>query len=458
MTTSQNFAICEVNTVPNSHTDLTQGSIRRQLIRYAVPIVISSLLQALYGVADMLIVSRFLGDVGASAVNNASQITRFATQVVIGLSSGGGVLIGQFFGAREHEKQDRAIGTFFTCFALLGLAVSVLLGIFSRTILSALRAPALEDANSYLFVCAMGMFFVFGYNMLSSVLRALGNSKTPLYCIIVATVLNVILDIIFVGKLGLGTAGAALATIIAQAGAFFGALLYLLRRRELFSFSAAAFRPDTAIAKRIFAIGAPAAVQMSIASLSWLTVTYLINDYGIAYSAANGIAAKIRDFPHIFISSMNIGTAAIIAQTLGAEKFDRARDVMYTAMRMSLLITAASIVVVELTAPFLAAIFIDDPLVINIAARNLRIEIIGEMFYASFLIYHSLMMGAGHSHMALISSFVNCIVFRFVLALLFNALWGINGIFLACAVAPASSIPVGLYYTRSNKWRRTLAR
>ena len=436
--------------------DLTQGSIMRQLIRYAIPIVISSLLQALYGVADMLIVSRFLGDVGAAAVNNASQVTRFATQIVIGLSSGGGILIGQLYGAREREKQDRTIGTFFTCFALLGIAVSVLLGVFSRPILSALRAPELEAAHSYLFVCAFGVFFVFGYNVLSSILRAFGNSKTPLYCILAATVLNVILDIIFVRNLGLGTAGAALATIIAQAVSFFGALIFLLRRRELFSFSAAAFRPDAAIAKRIFAIGFPTAVQMSVASLSWLTVTYLINDYGTVYSAANGIAAKIRDFPHIFISSMNVGTAAIIAQTLGAEKYDRARDVMYTAMRMSLIVTAVSVVAVELTAPYLAAIFINDSVVIDIAARNLRIEIIGELFYASFLIYHSLMMGAGHSHMALISSFVNCIVFRFILAICFNSLWGINGVFLACAIAPASSIPIGWYYTRRNKWRRTL--
>jgi Na+-driven multidrug efflux pump len=154
---------------------------------------------------------------------------------------------------------------------------------------------------------------------------------------------------------------------------------------------------------------------------------------------------------------MSVGTSAMIAQTLGAGLYDRAREVMYTAMKLTMLCAAALIAVVEIFAPFFASLFIDDATVIQIASQNLRIEIIAELFYASFLIYHSLMLGAGHTYMLLVSSFVNCIVFRLILALWFNSMWGITGLFIACAVAPASSIPIGLWYTRSGKWRRSLA-
>jgi Na+-driven multidrug efflux pump len=196
---------------------------------------------------------------------------------------------------------------------------------------------------------------------------------------------------------------------------------------------------------------------MTVASLSWLTVTYLINGYGIVYSAGNGIAAKIRDFSHLFISSMSIGTSAMIAQTLGAKLYDRAQEVMYKAMRLAVGIAAVIVILLELTAPWLAGLFIDDAAVIRVATLNLRIEIVAELFYASFLIYHSLMVGAGHTYMALISSFVNCIVFRMVLAIWFNSLWGITGIFIACMISPASSIPIGWLYTRRGKWRTSLA-
>jgi putative MATE family efflux protein len=289
------------------------------------------------------------------------------------------------------------------------------------------------------------------------VLRAVGNSRVPLLCVIAASLLNIVLDICFVGPLKMGVAGAAWATISSQAVSFFAALIYLTRRREIFSFSPGAFVPDRGLTKRIFVIGFPSAVQMTVASISWLTVTFLVNDYGVDYSAASGISAKIRDFSHIIISSMSVGTSAMIAQTLGAKLYDRAQNVMYTAMKLTMLCSAALIVLIEFLAPALAALFITDDTVISIAALNLRIEIISELFYASFLIYHSLMLGAGHTYMLLISSFVNCIVFRLVLALWFNSLWGIIGVFIACAAAPASSIPIGLFYTRSGKWRRTLA-
>jgi putative MATE family efflux protein len=419
--------------------------------------VASSLLQAVYGVADMLVISHYVGETGASATNVADQVMRLITNIVIGLSSGGGVLVGQYFGGRDKAAFERTVGTFVSVFSALGLLSTLVMLTAARPLLTLMNAPALDDTYTYLVICATGLFFVFGYNTLSSVLRAVGNSRVPLMCIIVASLVDVALDIIFVGPLGMGVAGAAWSTVIGQVLSFLAALVYMLRRREIFSFSLAAFKPDFSIIRRIFKIGFPSAIQMTVASISWLTVTFLINEYGVVYSAASGISAKIRDFSHIIISAMSVGTSAMIAQTLGAQMYDRARRVMYTAMKLTMLCAAALVVIVELTAPFLAKLFIENPTVIEIASLNLRIEILAEIFYASFLIYHSLMLAAGHTYMLLISSFVNCIVFRLILALWFNSAWGIVGVFAACALAPASSIPIGYFYTRSGIWRRTLA-
>jgi putative MATE family efflux protein len=396
----------------------------------------------------MLVVSHYVGEVGASATNVAGQVTRLVTNVIIGLATGGGVLAGQYFGAKDGNRLDKTIGTFITVFSVLGLLTSVLMLAISKPISQLMKSPALEETSGYLAICAVGLFFVFGYNTLSSVLRAVGNSRVPLFCIITASLINIALDVVFVGPLGMGVAGAAWATVIAQVICFFAALIYLLRRREIFSFRRDAFKPDIAITRRIFKIGFPSAVQMTVASISWLTVTFLINGYGVTYSAASGISAKIRDFSHIIIASMSVGTAAMIAQTIGAKLYDRAIKVMYTAMKLTMLCAAVLIVIVEVFAPYLAALFIDDATVIQIASLNLRIEILAELFYACFLIYHSLMLGAGDTYMLLISSFVNCIVFRLILALWFNHMWGITGVFAACAIAPASSIPIGYFYSK----------
>lgn len=155
---------------------------------------------------------------------------------------------------------------------------------------------------------------------------------------------------------------------------------------------------------------------------------------------------------------MASGATTMIAQNLGASKFERAKDVMYTAMKITCAMAAAMIVLVELFAPQMAAVFTNEAAVRDAAVLNLRIEILGQIFYAVFMVYHALAIGAGHSTFAMLSSFANCIVFRVVLSLLFNHLWGIYGLYAACAVAPSISVPLGWLYTRSGVWRRSLAK
>jgi len=218
----------------NEKNDLTQGSVIRKLVKYSIPLITTSVLQALYSMVDLFLAGKYIGSTGISAINNASQITTIITNVVIGLSLGGSILIGQYFGSKDEENRTKTTGTFFSLFFILGIAISAACYIFTMPILQAMGSPALDEAVAYLKVCSIGLFFVLGYNALSAVLRAVGNSKWPMYFILAATIVNIILDILFMGYLNMGTAGAALATIIAQGISWLLALILLKSLLDIF--------------------------------------------------------------------------------------------------------------------------------------------------------------------------------------------------------------------------------
>lgn len=440
----------------SSQNNLTQGSVTGQLIRYSIPMVTTSLLQALYSMADIIIAGQFIGSRGISAINNSSQIMGIITGLAIGLTTGGNVLISQYFGAGDHRQRREATGTLLSLSALIAVVFTIFTTLFARPMLTSLKAPSLSEATTYLSICASGMFFIFGYNALCAALRAMGNSKYPFYFIAVSSVVNIVLDLLFVGFFQFGTAGAAVATVIAQGVSFFLALQFVLAHDEF------GLTPDTLKLRKkhlkmIFKLGIPCSLQTTIGGISWLTVTYLINGYGIYVSAGTGVSAKIKDFCQLFISAMSNSAATMIAQTLGAKKFDRAKDVMYTAMKITLSMAVVIILLVELFAPQMVAIFTHDPQVAEAAILNLRIEIIGQVFYASFFVYHALAIGAGHTLFAMSSSFVNCILFRLVLSIILNHYFGLIGLYVALVIAPSSSVPLGFLYTKSNIWRRSLS-
>lgn len=439
-------------------TDLTQGGIFKPLVKYAAPLVLSSVLQALYGLVDTIVAGQFIGPDALSGLTNANTITNMTTMILIGLSNGGGILIGQYFGAKKPEQCHRATSTLFVSSLIAGLIATALLTLLGRPILIALGAPALEEAAVYLITCGAGFLFVAGYNGTAAALRAVGNSKAPLICVASTAAANVVLDLLFVAGFGMGVFGAALATVISQAISFIAAAVFLWRDKASFGLGFKTLRMDRRILAKELKLGVPCAVQMSVAALSWLSVTFLINGYGVAVSAGNGVSNKIKEFCQLFISTMCTATAGMIAQNIGAGLYDRARQIMYSAMRITVSMALAIIVLVELTAPWLVSVFTNDPDTAAAAVRNLRIEIIGQVFYAMFLIYHSLMLGAGNTWYVFFSSFINCVLVRITLGFLFNSLWGLDGLYVACMIAPFSSVPFGLWYERSDRWRLTAAR
>ena len=434
--------------------DLTQGSLTRRLLTYAFPVILSSFLQSAYSIVDVIIVGRYIGAEGISAVNNGSQLMMILTQIIMGLCTGGNVLMSQYYGAKEHKGRYAAGNTLLTSSLILGILVAALFLIWGRAMLAALEAPALDQANTYLSICALGIVSICGYNALSASIRAVGNSKMPLYCIAATAAVNVVGDILLVGVFPMGVAGAAIATVASQTVSFLICLVYVLKNRELFHLRLGINGAKLLLTMKL---GIPSAVQWTVAGVSWLTVTFLVNQHGVDASAAAGVIVKIKDVCQLFTSAMASAAATMVAQCLGAGKFDRASKTVHLAMRIAICVAVVIVLFVELAAPLLISIFTQEQAVIDLGARNLRIEIVAQIFYASFLVYNALAIGAGHSLFALGSSFINCILVRLVLALLFARFWGLTGVYVACLIAPASSVPLGYIYERTGIWRRSLS-
>lgn len=434
--------------------DLTEGNVRQKLIHYALPLVAMNLMQSLYSMVDLLISGHFIGGRGISGINNSSQIMLLITQIIIGLSQGGNILIGQFFGAKHQDRLRETINTLFFSFMVLSFAVAFGLFTMSGSLLRLLGAPAYREALAYLRICSVGILFIAGYNALVAAVRGVGDSRRPMKIIMISTITNIFLDILFVGVFHFGTGGAAAATVISQGTSFFLILLHVLKNPEIFGISL--LHPQFYIRRFrvILRLGIPCAVQQSIAGLSWLTVTKFINVYGVAASAGAGVSAKIKDFCQLFISAVASATSTMVAQTLGAGKYDRAKEVLLNALKITVMVAVVIIITVECAAPYLAAIFTSEADVARVAVLNLRIEIIGQIFYALFLVYHSFAVGAGHTWFVMGSSFVNCILVRVILVVLLEGWIGLPGIFLACMIAPASSVPLGMIYVRLGRWRK----
>lgn len=436
--------------------DMTKGSVSKQLVRYAIPMVLTSLLQAVYSIVDIIVAGHFIGSSGISAINNSSLIMNFMTQIAIGFTVGGNVLMSQYFGRKEADNYKKSSGTLLVLSLLLGIVSMIIFCSAASPLLVLVGAPALEEATIYLRICAVGMPVIFGYNALSATLRALGNSKAPMVFIAVSTVTNIVLDILFVAGFDMGVAGAAWATVIAQCVSFALALIYALKYKSETGLERCYFKVFKDKLKLIIRFGFPIALQMTIASISWLTVMVLINKYGVDVSAGNGVSNKIKDFCQLFISATVSAAGTMAAQNIGAGEYDRAKKVMFTCMKITMGIAVITIVVAEIFAPQLVSIFTNEPNVAVHAVRNLRIEILAQVFYAGFLTFNVLATACGDTMFVMGNSFINCIVVRLVLALILQHFIGIVGVYLACMIAPGSSVPVGFIYYKLGKWKKQL--
>ena len=306
--------------------NLTTGSEFRTIVTFALPYLLSYFLQTLYGMADLFIAGQFIGIDGITAVANGSQVLYMLTVVIVGLAMGATVTIGRAVGANRLDRAAKAIGNVITLFAGIALALTVVLLLNVHNIISLIGVPveAVEGTAQYLTICYIGIPFIVAYNIISSVFRGMGDSKSPMYFIAVACFCNIVFDYLFMGWLRLGPSGAALGTTLAQAISVTVTLVAIRRRRTGIRLKFGDLRPDRAMLRGILGIGVPTAVQDGCIQIAFIIITVIANYRGLNDAAAVGVVEKVISALFLVPSSMLATVSAVSAQNIGAGRMVRA--------------------------------------------------------------------------------------------------------------------------------------
>lgn len=356
-----------------SDTNFTEGSILKKLMKFMLPVLGAQILQAMYGAVDILIVGRFGTTSGISAVSTGSNIINLVTFAVTGLAMGITVLIGLYLGQKKEERIGKVIGGAICFFSVVSIAAAVALLVFARPLSILMQAPeeALDLTVSYVRICGAGILFVIAYNLISSIFRGLGNSRLPLLFVFIACIVNIFGDLLLVAGLKMNVAGAALATIAAQAVSVLLSLVIIRRQQLPFKMTRQDIHFNSEIMNFI-RVGAPIALQEVLTNLSFLALCAFINRLGLDASSGYGVANKIVSFVLLIPSSMMQSISAFVAQNVGAGKEERARKTLFTGMRIGLLIGVVVGIGTFLCGDRLAQIFTQDSAVIVRAFEYLR--------------------------------------------------------------------------------------
>ena len=445
--------------------DFTQGKIPKQLLLFTLPFMASNALQVLYSTIDMMIVGRYVGTAGLSAVSQSSQIVNFATMVCLGVSNAGQVLVSQAIGSGKKESMNHIIGTLFSILVMMAAVFSTVILCFKSEILHLMHTPteSYKMATQYLVICISGLVFTAGYNMVSAVLRGMGDAKRPLLFIVVASVINLVLDILFIGVFGWGVAGAAWATIIGQAASLAFSVCYLYKHRYAFGFhfQKKSFIIDKKYAKMIIGLGAPMAVQSGFINLSMLFVNSMINKVGVVASATFGVGCRIDDIVNKVSQGIQYAAMPMISQNIGAKKQERAKQVVYFAWLYSGILTTFFMTLYICFGKQLFMVFSDDIQVHQMS--KIFISAILWMFPAFAVMRGSgaFVQGIGNAKLSMVLALLDGVVLRIGLSWLFGTFFhlGFYGYVLGYALAPYGYAVPSMIYFVLGKWknRKTLA-
>lgn len=441
--------------------NLLSGSVPGKLIAFALPLLLANILQSFYNVVDMLVVGQFVGETGLAAISNASKLCYIINSICIGMTMGGAVLIAQYKGANNKKDQAET----FQMLSMLSLAASILLTVISlagyQPLFRALKVPAdaLGDACDYMKIICYGTVFVFGYNAVCSVLKGLGDSKSPLCFVGIATIINVGLDIILVGPLGMGTIGAAYATVTAQGISFVISLFYLKRYRVFFGTAECkklAVQWDKIVA--ILKIGLPTAIQMVIVNTAYLLVTGMLNQFGTSVSAASGVGLQINTFAGMPCWAVGQAVTAMVGQCMGAEQTERARKVVKIGLLVNIAMTLVVVLCVQVFAEQLILLFGNNSReAVTDGVYYLRVCCgVNSLVYAAMYTLDSFAIGVGAANVAMLNALLDAVVVRLPVSwtLAFTLGMGFPGIYFGQALSPILPASVGFIYFKSGIWKR----
>ena len=440
--------------------DFTQGPILRALITFALPLFLSNMLQAIYNVVDMVVVGRVVGEAGLSGLSIGGDVLSFLTFISMGFSTACQTIISQYIGAGWRERLSRFIGTMSSFLMLCAVGMSVICLMLRNQILSWLNTPieSWDQAMAYATTCMCGLVFIYGYNIVSAILRGMGDSKRPFVFITIASVLNLILDILFVAVFRWEAFGAALATVISQGVSFIVSLIYLYRKRANlgFDFAPRYFRIVPTELGPLLKLGIPSAISCASIQVSKLFVNAWINDFGVTVSAVTGVGHKVDLFANQMSFAIASAGGSMVGQNIGAEKYDRVKGILRWAFLLTCTFAVLTISAITLFPNTIFGIFTEDAAVLLVCMEYIPICYVN--FTASALrgAMNSFSFGCGNYKfnfaVAILDGIVARIGFSLLLGFAFNL--GYFGFWLGNALAGTVPFFLGIIYYATGWWKK----
>ena len=418
--------------------NLTTGSVFKNIIFFSLPYLLSYFLQTLYGMADLFIVGQFEGVASTTAVSIGSQVMHMLTVMIVGLAMGTTVSIGRAIGAGNRRRAAQAVGNTVTLFMAVSITLTAVLLLFVRSIVSAMSTPneAVNGAAAYLTICFIGIPFITAYNIISSIFRGMGDSKSPMYFIAVACAANIGLDYLFMGVFRLGPAGAALGTTVSQAISVVVSLLVILKRKSIV-LEKADFKTRRPVMGKILKIGVPIALQDGLIQIAFIVITVIVNKRGLNDAAAVGIVEKIISFLFLIPSSMLSAVSALGAQNIGAGKPERAIRTLQYAILLAVGFGVLVSVIIQFTAEPIVAMFTDRTTadgaeVVHFGGQYLRGYIFDCIFAGIHFSFSGYFCACGRSGLSFLHNILAIVLVR------------IPGVYLTAQLFPATLFPMGL--------------
>lgn len=413
--------------------DLTTGSIGKNIFRFSLPYFLSYFLQTLYGMADLFIIGQFDSVAGTTAVSIGSQVMHMITVMVVGIAMGTTVMIGKSVGAKQKKETSRIIGNTVTLFLGISIVLTIILLFFVNPIVSIMSTPtqAVSGTKAYLLICFAGIPLITAYNIISSIFRGLGDSKSPMYFIAIACFANILLDYIFINNLHLGPSGAALGTTLAQTISVIIALFAIFKKNTGISVKKTDLIPHKKTMKGILQIGIPISLQDGFIQISFIIITIIANQRGLNDAAAVGIVEKIISFVFLVPSSMLSSVSAISAQNIGAGKDDRALKTLKYATTIAVSFGLIVAICMQFISNPVIGIFTHDTAVMNMGSQYIRSYIWDCMIAGIHFSFSGYFCAYGKSGISFLHNVLSIVLIR------------IPGAFLASKYFPHTLYPMG---------------
>jgi putative MATE family efflux protein len=436
--------------------DLTEGKESSLILKFAMPMLLGNVFQQLYNVVDSIVVGQFIGKEALAAVGASFPIIFAFLSLLIGIATGSTIVISQYFGAKDIEKVKRTINTLFVFLIIASIIVSIVSIYFSEDLFRLLKLPEeiMPQAKLYFNIFMGGIIVSFGFNGISAILRGLGDSKTPLYFMIIATLVNIVLDLLFVLVFKWGIAGVAIATVFAQGGAFVTAVIYLNKTHKIIRFSFKELTFDYQIFYKSLRIGLPTGIQQTFVALGMMALVSIVNRFGTNVIAAFSVATRIDSLASMPAMNFSAALSSFVGQNIGAGKIDRVKAGFVATLKMSSIISVLVSAIVLLFGDYIVRLFTTDPEVIRIGKDYLVIVGAFYIVFSSMFVIAGVMRGAGDTLIPMFISLIALWIIRIPAAWILSKRFGEIGIWWAIPIGWCIGLSLSYIYYKTGNWKK----